>query len=87
MTVKMSEMDAVYRDVDLYMFQDADGSQLHMFMPTYSFVNYFANMDLATLLATGQVDKTNAEAVDAVFDRMDAKVESINLSIVFKAAK
>ena len=86
-TIRMSEMDAAYRDVDLYMFQDADGSQLHMFMPTYSFINYFANMDLATLIASEQIDKNDTEAVAAVFERMDEKVESINLSFVFKAAK
>ena len=86
-TIRMSEMDAAYRDVDLYMFQDADGSQLHMFMPTYSFINYFANMDLATLIASEQIDKNDKEAVAAVFERMDEKVESINLSFVFKAAK
>ena len=86
-TIRMSVMDAAYRDVDMYMFQDADGSQLHMFMPTYSFINYFANMDLATLIASEQIDKNDKEAVAAVFERMDEKVESINLSFVFKAAK
>lgn len=86
-TIKMSEMDAAYRDVDMYMFQDADDSQLHMYMPTYSFINYFANMDIAALATTGDIDKNNAEAVEAIFNRMAERVETINVSFVFKAAK
>ena len=38
----MSEKDAAYKDVDLYTFQDADCSQMHM--PTYAFINFFGNM-------------------------------------------
>lgn len=84
-TIKMSEMDAAYRDVDMFMFQDADCTQLHMYMPTHSFINYFANMEIASLAATGEIDKTDSEAVEAIFKRMDERVESINLSFVFKA--
>ena len=36
-TIKMSEMYPYYRDVDMYMFQDQDDCQLHMYMPTYAF--------------------------------------------------
>lgn len=86
-TIKMSEMDAAYRDVDMYMFQDADDSQLHMYMPTYSFINYFGNMDIAALATMGEIDKTDADAVAAIFERMDDRVESINVSFVFKASK
>ena len=86
-TIKMSEKNAAYRDVDMYMFQDADESQLHLYMPTYSFINYFANIDIASLAAMEQIDLNDAEAVAAIFDRMDDRVETINVSIVFKASK
>ena len=86
-TIKMSELSTFYRDVDMYMFQDQDNTQLHMYMPTYSFINYFANMDLAALTVTGDIDLTDESAVKAIFDRMDERVESINVSFIFKAAK
>ncbi len=83
-TIKMSEMLPYYRDVDMYMFQDQNNTQLHMYMPTYSFINYFGNMDVAALAYAGEIDVTDAAAVEAIFDRMDERVESINLSIVCK---
>ena len=86
-TIKMSEMHPYYRDVDMYMFQDQDACQLHMYMPTYSFVNYFGNMDVAALAFAGEIDVTDAAAVKAIFDRMDERVESINVSFTFKATK
>ena len=86
-TIKMSELSTFYRDVDMYMFQDQDNTQLHMYMPTYSFINYFANMDLAALTVTGDIDLTDESAVKAIFDRMDERVESINVSFIFKATK
>ena len=85
-SIKMSEFSSYYRDVDMYMFQDQDDCQLHMYMPTYAFINYFANMDLAALTVTGDIDLTDAAAVEAIFDRMDERVESINVSFIFKAA-
>ena len=42
-TLDMSAVNPVLREVVMYMFQDADDTQLHMYMPTSSFVNYFAN--------------------------------------------
>ena len=86
-TIKMSEMYPYYRDVDMYMFQDQDNTQLHMYMPTSSFINYFGNMDVAALAFAGEIDVTDAAAVQAIFDRMDERVESINVSFTFKAAK
>ena len=86
-TIHMNQMDVAYRDVVVYMFQDAKDSQLHLYMPTSSFINYFANMDIAALATTGDIDKTDKEAVNAIFERMDARVETINLSIVMKASK
>ena len=86
-TIKMSEMYPYYRDVDMFMFQDQDGCQLHMYMPTSSFINYFGNMDVAALAYAGEIDVTDAAAVEAIFDRMDERVESINVSFTFKATK
>lgn len=86
-TIHMSKVDAVYRDVVIYMFQDAKDSQLHMYMSTTSFINYFANTGIAGLIATGELDKTDTEAVAAVFDRMYDRVQSINVSFVLKATK
>ena len=88
MTVKMSDKDAAYKDVDLYTFQDADCSQMHMYMPTYAFINFFGNMQATIMEQLGQLDLTNAEAVKAVFDSIDEAVETINVSFVMeKAAK
>ena len=86
-TIHMSQADAAYRDVVIYMFQDAKDSQLHLYMPTSSFINYFANMDIAALATAGDIDKTDEAAVAAVFERMDDRVDTINLSFVLKAAK
>ena len=88
MTVKMSEKNAALKDVDLYTFQDADCSQMHMYMPTYAFINFFGNMQATMMSQMGQLDLTNAEAVKAVFDSIDDAVETINVSFVMeKAAK
>ena len=88
MTVKMSEKNPAYKDVDLYTFQDADCSQMHMYMPTYAFINFFGNMQATMMSQMGQLDLTNAEAVKAVFDSIDEAVETINVSFVMeKAAK
>ena len=88
MTVKMSDKDAAYKDVDLYTFQDVDCSQMHMYMPTYAFINFFGNMQATMMSQMGQLDLTNAEAVKAVFDSIDEAVETINVSFVMeKAAK
>ena len=86
-TIKMSEFSSYYRDVDMYMYQDKDNTQLHMYMPTYAFINYFANMDLAALAFAGEIDLTDEAAVEAIFKRMDERVESINVSFTFKASK
>ena len=86
-SIKMSALSSYYRDVDMYMYQDKDNTQLHMYMPTYAFINYFANMDLAALTVTGDIDLTDAAAVETIFERMDERVESINVSFTFKASK
>ena len=85
MTIKMSANNSVYKDVELYAFQDKDNSQLHMYMPTKSFENFFGNMQVNIMVEKGQLDLTDADAVKAVFDNIESAVETINLSLVFKA--
>ena len=82
MTVKMSVRDAAYKDVDLYTFQDQDNTQMHMYMHSTAFINFFGNMQVAFMSELGQLDKTDAAAVKAIYDSIDAAVESINLSLV-----
>ena len=40
-TLDMSAVNPACRTVEMYMFQDVDDSQLHIYMPTQSFINYF----------------------------------------------
>ena len=88
MTVKMSTKNAAYKDIDLYTFQDADCSQMHMYMPTYAFINFFGNMQATIMSHMGDLDLTDAAAVKAVFDSIDNAVNTINVSFVMeKAAK
>ena len=88
MTLKMSQLYPTAKDVDLYTFQDADCSQMHMYMPTYAFVNFFGNMQVIMMSQLGMIDATDAAAVQAIYDSIDAAVESINLSLVMtKASK
>ena len=86
-TLDLSAENPAYRKVDMYMFQDADNSQLHMYMHTKDFINYFANMELYNLLASGEIDKTDAAAIEKVYTDMEARIESINVSFVMKARK
>ena len=71
----------------MYMFQDANDKQLHMYMPTNSFINYIANLKIRTLLLEGKIDITDTAAVEKIFADMEARIESINVSFVFKARK
>ena len=87
MTIKMSENKSVYRDVDLYTFQDASSVQLHMYMPTKSFENFLGNMQVRLMEESGELDLTDAAAVKAVFDNIENAVETINLSILMKTVK
>ena len=86
-TLDMSAAAPGLRKVEVYMFQDADDSQLHMYMHTDAFINYFANLEIVTLLSEGKIDLTDAAAIEKVFTDMEARVESINVSFVFKARK
>ena len=86
-TIDYSDVNPALRKVEMYMFQDADDSQLHIYMPTSSFINYFANLEVVTMLQAGKINQSDTAAVDAVFAAMDARIESINVSLVFKARK
>ena len=86
-TIDYSDVNPALRKVEMYMFQDADDSQLHMYMHTDAFINYFANLEVVTLLQAGKINQSDAAAVAKVFTDMEARVESINVSMVFKARK
>ena len=86
-TVKVSEVYPEFKDVELYTFQDADNTQMHIYMPTHSFEAFFGNLQVMALSQKGELDKTDAAAVKAVHDRVDATIESINLSLIMKQAK
>lgn len=86
-TLDLSAENPAYRKVDMYMFQDADNSQLHMYMHTNDFINYFANMELYNLLAAGEITASNTTAIEKVYTDMEARIESINVSFVMKARK
>ena len=83
----MSDANPAFRNVDLYMFQDANDSQLHMYMSTNSFINYFANMELLNLLVEGKINPDDSTAIEKFYTDMEARVESINVSFVMKARK
>ena len=83
----MSAANPAFRKVEMHMFQDKDNTQLHMYMHTDAFINYFANLEIVTMMVEGKIDPTNATAVEKVFADMEARVESINASFVFKVRK
>ena len=85
--VDMSATNPACRKVEMYMFQDADDCQLHIYMPTKSFINYFANLLIPTLVSEGKLDTSDADAVEKVFADMESRVDSINASFVFKVLK
>ena len=82
MTVKMSEKNPALKDVDLYTFQDQDNTQMHMYMHSTGFVNFFGNMQVTIMEQMNLLDTTDAAAVKAVFDSIDDAVETINVSFV-----
>ena len=86
-TLDMSAVNPACRTVEMYMFQDKDDCQLHMYMHTNAFINYFANLGVIALITEGKIDPTDAAAIEKVFADMEARVESINVSFVLKARK
>ena len=86
-TLDFSAAHPACRKVDIYMYQDADDSQLHIYMNTTSFINYFANLKVLTMPLEGNYDPSDSSAIEKVFTDMEARVESINVSLVLKARK
>ena len=80
----MSKKNALFKDIDLYTFQDADASQMHMYLPTYAFINFFGNMQASLMAQNGLLDLTDATAVNSIFDSIDNAVDTINLSLVME---
>ena len=87
MTIKMSENNPAYKDVDMYTFQDQDNTQMHMYMHTTAFEKFFANTSVALMLGYGQLDKDDTEGIANVYKTIADAVESINLSLVMTKAK
>lgn len=86
-TIKMSENKAVYRDIDVYTFQDVDACQMHMYMPRSSFVKFIANIGVVSMSKNGELDLNDTEAVKAVYDDIDEAIKTINVSFIFKSDK
>ena len=86
-TLDLSAENPAYRKVDIYVFQDADDSQLHMYMNTKAFIDYFACMELYYSFSSGKINPTDTAAIEKVFTDMEARVQSINASFVFKLRK
>ena len=84
-TIDYSDVNPALRKVDMYMFQSANDSQLHIYMPTASAVNYLANLEFVTLLTEGKINPDDSTAIEKFYTDMEARVESINVSMVFKA--
>ena len=87
MTLKMSQKNPLFKDIDLYTFQDADTTQMHMYMPTYAFINFFGNMQVTIMAQNGLLDLTDATAVNAIYDSIENAVETINVSLVMEKSK
>ena len=87
MTIKMSANGAAYHDVELYVFQDKDNSQMHLYMPTASFEKFFANTSVYVMLGNGQLKENDTEAIAGVYNTIADAVHSINLSLVMSKSK
>ena len=84
MTVQMSKKNALFKDINLYTYQDADASQMHMYMSTSAFINFFGNMQASLMAQNGLLDLTDATAVNSIYDSIDNAVDTINLSLVME---
>lgn len=87
MTIKKSVNNPACKDIDVWTFQDQDNTQMHMYMPVKSFENFLANTAVEMLANEGKLDLNDAAAVKAIFDEVEAAIETINVSFIFKTAK
>lgn len=81
-SVQMSQLDAAYRDVDLFVLQDAKKHHVRMYMYTEDFIHFFGNLQVAILSQQQQLDSKDTAAVDAIFKRLDDAIESISVSLI-----
>ena len=86
-TLDMSSVNPACRKLEMHMFQDKDDCQLHMYMHTNAFINYFANLNVIALITEGKISQTDTAAIEKVFADMEARVESINVSFVLRSRK
>ena len=87
MTIKKSVNNPACKDIDVWTFQDQDNTQMHMYMSVKSFENFLANTAVEMLANEGKLDLNDAAAVKAIFDQVEAAIETINVSFIFKTAK
>ena len=87
MTIKKSVNNPACKDIDVWTFQDKDNTQMHMYMPVKSFETFLANTAVEMLANEGKLDLNDAAAVKAIFDEVEAAIETINVSFIFKTAK
>ena len=87
MTIKKSVNNPACKDINVWTFQDKDNTQMHMYMPVKSFENFLANTAVEMMANEGKLDLNDAAAVKAIFDEVEAAIETINVSFIFKAAK
>ena len=87
MTIKKSVNNPACKDIDVWTFQDQDNTQMHMYMPVKSFENFLANTVVEMMANEGKLDLNDAAAVKAIFDQVEAAIETINVSFIFKSAK
>ena len=86
-TIEMSKKNSVYRDIEVYMFQDQDNTQMHMYMPVKSFEKFFGNITAVVLAKNNELNLEDENAVAEHYAKIEAAIETINLSFIFKAAK
>ena len=87
MTIKKSVSNPACKDIDVWTFRDQDNTQMHMYMPVKSFKNFLANTVVEMMANDGELDLNDAAAVKAIFDEVEAAIETINVSFIFKTAK
>ena len=87
MTIKKSVNNPACKDINVWTFQDKDNTQMHMYMHVTSFENFLANTVVEMMANEGKLDLNDAAAVKAIFDQVEAAIETINVSFIFKAAK
>ena len=87
MTIKKSVSNPIFKDIDVWTFQDKDNTQMHMYMPVSSFENFLANTAVEMMVNEGKLDLNNTEKVAEIYAAVADAIETINVSFIFKTAK